>query len=201
MPIQINQKCGTLPKFLSNILLWLKIVSPFLFNIATTHHTWQLDTSHAILNQICDMKNGTKIVKNSLLWSAMQQGKTCKCNLRIFFSLCSKRKQRLRLNYWTEENGTFSPGIKKKKKHLWGKMKKRYMFCPSLSRFLQYPNFLVYISGLAEEQKILLKELRVLKNATLNRYLKRTVIIRSLYTFYPLFEVHLCTVTFGLFYG
>ena len=29
----------------------------------------------------------------------------------------------------------------------------------------------------------------------------RAIIIRGLYTFYPLFEVHLCTVTFGLMYS
>ena len=28
----------------------------------------------------------------------------------------------------------------------------------------------------------------------------RAIITRGLYTFYPLFEVHLCTVTFGLMY-
>ena len=32
-------------------------------------------------------------------------------------------------------------------------------------------------------------------------YRTRTIITRGLYTFYPLFEVHLCTVTFGLMYG
>ena len=32
-------------------------------------------------------------------------------------------------------------------------------------------------------------------------YRTRAIITRSLYTFYPLFEVHLCTVTFGLMYG
>ena len=32
-------------------------------------------------------------------------------------------------------------------------------------------------------------------------YQKRPIISRDLYTFYPLFEVHLCTVTFGLMYG
>ena len=32
-------------------------------------------------------------------------------------------------------------------------------------------------------------------------YRTRAVITRGLYTFYPLFEVHLCTVTFGLMYG
>jgi hypothetical protein len=32
-------------------------------------------------------------------------------------------------------------------------------------------------------------------------YRRRTIITRGLYTFYPLFEVHLCTVTFGLMYG
>ena len=32
-------------------------------------------------------------------------------------------------------------------------------------------------------------------------YRTRANISRGLYTFYPLFEVHLCTVTFGLMYG
>ena len=32
-------------------------------------------------------------------------------------------------------------------------------------------------------------------------YRTRAIIIRGLYTFYPLFKVHLCTVTFGLMYG
>ena len=32
-------------------------------------------------------------------------------------------------------------------------------------------------------------------------YRTRAIITRSLYTFYPLFEVHLCTVTVGLMYG
>ena len=32
-------------------------------------------------------------------------------------------------------------------------------------------------------------------------YRMRAIITRGLYTFYPLFEVHLCTVTFGLMYG
>ena len=31
-------------------------------------------------------------------------------------------------------------------------------------------------------------------------YRTRAIIIRGLYTFYPLFEIHLCTVTFGLMY-
>ena len=29
----------------------------------------------------------------------------------------------------------------------------------------------------------------------------RAIITRGLYTFYPLFELHLCTVTFDLMYG
>jgi hypothetical protein len=33
------------------------------------------------------------------------------------------------------------------------------------------------------------------------KYRMRAIITRGLYTFYPLFEVHLCTVTFGLMYG
>jgi hypothetical protein len=32
-------------------------------------------------------------------------------------------------------------------------------------------------------------------------YRTRAIITRGLYTFYPLFEVHLCTVTFALMYG
>ena len=32
-------------------------------------------------------------------------------------------------------------------------------------------------------------------------YHTRAIITRGLYTFYPFFEVHLCTVTFGLMYG
>ena len=32
-------------------------------------------------------------------------------------------------------------------------------------------------------------------------YRTRAIITRGLYTFYPLFEVHLFTVTFGLMYG
>ena len=32
-------------------------------------------------------------------------------------------------------------------------------------------------------------------------YRTRAIITRGLYTFYSLFEVHLCTVTFGLMYG
>ena len=35
----------------------------------------------------------------------------------------------------------------------------------------------------------------------LGTYRTRTIITRGLYTFYPLFEVHLCTLTFGLMYG
>ena len=35
----------------------------------------------------------------------------------------------------------------------------------------------------------------------LDVYRTRAIITRGLYTFYPLFEVHLCTVTFGLMYG
>jgi hypothetical protein len=32
-------------------------------------------------------------------------------------------------------------------------------------------------------------------------YRTRAIITRGLYTYYPLFEVNLCTVTFGLMYG
>jgi hypothetical protein len=34
-----------------------------------------------------------------------------------------------------------------------------------------------------------------------SEYCTRAIITRGLYTFYPLFEVHLSTVTFGLMYG
>ena len=32
-------------------------------------------------------------------------------------------------------------------------------------------------------------------------YRMRAITTRGLYTFYPLFEVHLCTATLGLMYG
>ena len=32
-------------------------------------------------------------------------------------------------------------------------------------------------------------------------YRMRAIITGGLYTFYPLFEIHLCTVTFGIMYG
>ena len=39
-------------------------------------------------------------------------------------------------------------------------------------------------------------------DALKNNYSTRAIITCGLYTFYPLFEVHLCTVTFlGLMYG
>ena len=39
------------------------------------------------------------------------------------------------------------------------------------------------------------------KHISKSIYRTRAIITRGLYTFYPLFEVHLCTVTFGLMYG
>ena len=39
------------------------------------------------------------------------------------------------------------------------------------------------------------------KSEHLLTYRTRAIITRGLFTFYPLFEVHLCTVTFGLMYG
>ena len=39
------------------------------------------------------------------------------------------------------------------------------------------------------------------KPITKLNYRTRAIITRGLYTFYPLFEVHLCTVTFGLMNG
>ena len=38
-------------------------------------------------------------------------------------------------------------------------------------------------------------------NMLKKNYRTRAIITRGLYTFYPPFEVHLCTVTFGLMYG
>jgi hypothetical protein len=35
----------------------------------------------------------------------------------------------------------------------------------------------------------------------MHNYRTRAIITRGLYTFYPLFEVHLCTMTFGLIFG
>ena len=37
--------------------------------------------------------------------------------------------------------------------------------------------------------------------AATSTYRTRAIITRGLYIFYQLFEVHLCTVTFGLLYG
>ena len=39
------------------------------------------------------------------------------------------------------------------------------------------------------------------KNSNRIIYRTRAIITRGLYTFYPHFEVHLCTVTIGLMYG
>ena len=48
---------------------------------------------------------------------------------------------------------------------------------------------------------ILLKQRYVYPRTALSLvYHTRTIITRGLYTFYPLFEVHFCTVTFGLMY-
>ena len=46
-----------------------------------------------------------------------------------------------------------------------------------------------------------LKSLMIDTLALARRYRTRAIITRGLYTFYSLFEVHLCTVTFGLMYG
>ena len=40
-----------------------------------------------------------------------------------------------------------------------------------------------------------------LTRETETNYRTRAIITCGLYTIYPLFEVHLCTVTFGLMYG
>ena len=48
-------------------------------------------------------------------------------------------------------------------------------------------------------------QLRGLQNVVqkykVSMYRTRAIITRGLYIFYPLFEAHLCTVTFGLMYG
>ena len=52
----------------------------------------------------------------------------------------------------------------------------------------------------AENTQILLK-ISVIPTLSTFMYRTRAIMTRGLYTFYPLFEVHLCTVTFGLMYG
>jgi hypothetical protein len=39
------------------------------------------------------------------------------------------------------------------------------------------------------------------KKSIKNMYRMRPIMIRGLYNLYSLFEIHLCTVTFGLMYG
>ena len=56
-------------------------------------------------------------------------------------------------------------------------------------------------SGLSTNKTLkIFKTLGVLLSVDL-MYRTRAIITRGLYTFYPLFEVHLCTVTFGPMYG
>ena len=43
--------------------------------------------------------------------------------------------------------------------------------------------------------------LKIAGNSPKSTYRTHAIITRGLYTFYPLFEVHLCTVTFCLMYG
>jgi hypothetical protein len=47
--------------------------------------------------------------------------------------------------------------------------------------------------GFFSESEIRFSNLQIYKK----NYRTRAIITRGLYTFYPLFEVHLCTVTFG----
>jgi hypothetical protein len=58
-------------------------------------------------------------------------------------------------------------------------------------------NFLEYRRGREGKEK----ERKRRGNTKKNNYRTRAIITRGLYTFYPLFEVHICTVTFGLMYG
>ena len=46
-----------------------------------------------------------------------------------------------------------------------------------------------------------MKSTSKIKFPAFSEYRTHAIITRDLYTFYPLFEVHLCTVTFGLMYG
>ena len=50
-------------------------------------------------------------------------------------------------------------------------------------------------------QKVLNNIPNVFESNYTSIYRMRAIITRGLYTFNPLFEVHLCTVTFGLMYG
>ena len=69
---------------------------------------------------------------------------------------------------------------------------------PFVNGFL--PNtFCLNIAGLSLEGG--LRELFKILGFKINIYRTRAIITRGLYTFYPLFEVHLFTVTFGLMYG
>ena len=68
------------------------------------------------------------------------------------------------------------------------------------------------MEGMIHKMKILLRTKNLVLNYVLNVtfnigllcrnvYCTRAIMARGLYTVYPLFEVHLCTVTFGLMNG
>jgi hypothetical protein len=65
----------------------------------------------------------------------------------------------------------------------------------------EFALFLKALKGLA--RLYWLKAFRLVESGKCGNFIYRTraIITRGLYTFYPLFEVHLCTVTFGLMYG
>ena len=56
------------------------------------------------------------------------------------------------------------------------------------------PKYLFFLEIILEKQQNISKDHHY-------KYRTRAIITRGLYIFYPLFEVHLCTVTFGLMYG
>ena len=67
------------------------------------------------------------------------------------------------------------------------------------NRGLKWRAYDIYIEkGKQINQKYGMNKTKVI---TKTKYRTRAIITRGLYTFYPLFEVHLCTVTFGLMYG
>jgi hypothetical protein len=68
-----------------------------------------------------------------------------------------------------------------------------------LLRKIQQPLLLRFDGSAVWAGKQKFKFSQLLPGST--RYPTRAIITHGLYTFYPLFEVHLCTVTFGLMYG
>ena len=54
-----------------------------------------------------------------------------------------------------------------------------------------------YLRDVSIQQRVIKWRITVI----VHMYRTRAIITHGLYTFYPLFEVHLCTVNFGLMYG